>query len=129
MKLYGSNRVRYNYQMKFFKVWAIFNFAVTIFNIIKFYSFLENLSPIKPWVFIILCLGIIAIITGLKIDVANFAKGTFFDEVNNSLKERNNPLLNYCSAHIENSDYYAIFILCFLHFGINSIFVYALLTS
>lgn len=112
--------------MNFFKIWIVFNFAVTIFNIIKFYNFFEKITPVKPWVFIILCLGIIAITTRSKTDVANFAKDTFLINI---LKERNNPLLNYYSAHIENQNYYTIFILCFLHFGINSIFIYILLTS
>ena len=119
----------YNYEMCFFKVWAIFNYIITIFNIIKFHSFFENLTPINPWVFIIICLCIIAIIIKSNTGFANVLKGTFFNYVVDSLKEKNNLFLNYYAAHLENSNYYAIFLLCLLHFGINSIFIYVLLTA
>lgn len=113
----------YNYEMIFFKVWAIFNFIITIFNIIKFHSFFENLTPVKPWFFILICICIIILLIKLNFNINS--RTNKFDFI----KEKNYPLYSYLNSHYENSDFYALFLLCFLHFGINAIFLYALFNS
>ena len=106
--------------MKFLRYWAVFNFIITIFNVIKFYAFFENLTSVKPWIFILICIGITFFLIKQNFNINSFTNKFDF------IKGKNYPFYSYINAHYENNNFYALFLLCFLHFGINAIFLYAL---
>ena len=117
--------------MNFMKNWSIFNLLITIFNIVYFYDFFTNLTPIKPELFILICLFVIIFL--LRKSPLLSKLGEFFSfRFHNFEKEKrsiNYPLFSYIDAHYENGNLYAAFLLNLLHFGINLIFIYAFLKN
>ena len=114
--------------MSFMKIWSVFNFIATIFVIIYFYDFFANLTPIKPWIFILVCIFIIAFLLRdypIIYNILNLETSKF-DKAKENV---NYPLFSYINAHYENGSLYNSFLLNLFHFGLNAIFIYAFLKN